>query len=76
MILVKEYTLIWEPSLGFILIDNKTMIEKCISEAEAFSWSKKQDISISRSADTRMDEILGFKTYGRTWRNINVDIRN
>ena len=52
------------------------MIEKCISEAEAFSWSKKQDISISRSADIRMDEILGFKTYGRTWRNINIDIRN
>lgn len=76
MILVKEYTLIWEPSLGFILIDNKTMIEKCISEAEAFSWSKKKDISISRSADTRMDEMLGFKTYGRTWRNINIDIRN
>ena len=76
MILKEEYTLIWKPSSGFILIDNETMIEKCISEAEAFKWSKKQDISISRSADTRMDEILGFKTYGRTWRNINVDIRN
>ena len=27
-------------------------------------------------ADRRMDEILGFKTYGKTWRNININMRN
>ena len=72
---VEEYVLTWNSQFGFILIDNKTMKGKIVSDSEALKLSKT-DISISMDADKRMDEILGFKTYGKTWRNINIDMRN
>ena len=72
---VEEYVLTWNSQFGFILIDNKTMAGKIVSDSEALKLSKT-DISISMDADKRMDEILGFKTYGKTWRNINIDMRN
>tara|TARA_R100000455_G_C6199698_1_gene70969 strand:- start:118 stop:348 length:231 start_codon:yes stop_codon:yes gene_type:complete len=72
---VEEYVLTWNSQFGFILIDNKTMKGKIVSDSEALKLSKT-DVSISMDADKRMDEILGFKTYGKTWRNINIDMRN
>ena len=72
---VEEYVLTWNSEFGFILIDNKTMAGKIVSDSEALKLSKT-DVSISMDADKRMDEILGFKTYGKTWRNINIDMRN
>ena len=72
---VEEYVLTWNSQFGFILIDNKTMAGKIVSDSEALKLSKT-DVSISMDADKRMDEILGFKTYGKTWRNINIDMRN
>ena len=39
-------------------------------------WSKKNNVSISTNADKHLDEILGFLTYGKTWRNVNVNMRN
>ena len=52
------------------------MAGKIVSESEALKLSKKKDVGISMDADKRMDEILGVKTYGKTWRNINIDMRN
>ena len=72
---VEEYALTWNSQFGFILIDNKTMKGKIVSDSEALKLSKT-DVSISMDADKRMDEILGFKTYGKTWRNINIDMRD
>tara|TARA_R100000149_G_C5730576_1_gene49546 strand:+ start:20 stop:250 length:231 start_codon:yes stop_codon:yes gene_type:complete len=72
---VEEYVLTWNSQFGFILIDSKTMKGKIVSDSEALKLSKT-DVSISMDADKRMDEILGFKTYGKTWRNINIDMRN
>ena len=73
---VEEYVLTWNSQFGFILIDNKTMAGKIVSESEALKLSKKKDVGIILDADKRMDEILGFKTYGKTWRNINIDMRD
>ena len=72
---VEEYVLTWNSQFGFILIDNKTMAGKIVSDSEALKLSKT-NLAISMDADKRMDEILGFKTYGKTWRNINIDMRN
>ena len=72
---VEEYVLTWNSEFGFILIDNKTMAGKIVSDSEALKLSKT-NLAISMDADKRMDEILGFKTYGKTWRNINIDMRN
>ena len=72
---VEEYVLTWNSEFGFILIDNKTMAGKIVSDSEALKLSKT-DVAISMDADKRMDEILGFKTYGKTWRNINIDMRD
>ena len=72
---VEEYVLTWNSQFGFTLIDNKTMKGKIVSDSEALKLSKT-DVSISMDADKRMDEILGFKTYGKTWRNINIDMRD
>ena len=72
---VEEYVLTWNSQFGFILIDNKNMKGKIVSDSEALKLSKT-DVSISMDADKRMDEILGFKTYGKTWRNINIDMRD
>ena len=72
---VEEYVLTWNSQFGFILMDNKTMEGKIVSDSEALKLSKT-DICISEDADKRMDEILGFKTYGKTWRNINIDMRD
>ena len=51
------------------------MAGKIVSDSEALKLSKK-NVCISMDADKRMDEILGFKTYGKTWRNVNIDMRN
>jgi hypothetical protein len=72
---VEEYVLTWNSQFGFILIDNKTMAGKIVSDSEALKLSKT-NVAISMDADKRMDEILGFKTYGKTWRNINIDMRD
>ena len=72
---VEEYVLTWNTQFGFILMDNKTMEGKIVSDSEALKLSKT-NLAISMDADKRMDEILGFKTYGKTWRNINIDMRN
>ena len=72
---VEEYVLTWNSQFGFILMDNKIMEGKIVSDSEALKLSKT-DVSISMDADKRMDEILGFKTYGKTWRNINIDMRD
>ena len=72
---VEEYVLTWNSQFGFILIDNKTMAGKIVSDSEALKLSKK-NVCISMDADKRMDEILGFKSYGKTWRNVNIDMRN
>ena len=72
---VEVYVLTWNSQFAFILMDNKTMEGKIVSDSEALKLSKT-DVSISMDADKRMDEILGFKTYGKTWRNINIDMRD
>ena len=72
---VEEYVLTWNSQFGFILMDNKTMEGKIVSDSESLKLSKT-DVSISMDADKRMDEILGFKTYGKTWRNVNIDMRD
>ena len=72
----EEYILVYAPLMGFILINKKTMDETILSEAEALKWSKKNNVSISVNADKHLDEILGFLTYGKTWRNVNINVRN
>ena len=72
---VEEYVLTWNSEFGFILIDNKTMAGKIVSDSEALKLSKT-NLAISMDADKRMDEILGFKTYGKTWRNVNINMRD
>ena len=71
-----EYILVYAPLVGFILVNKRTMEETTISEAEALKWSKKNNVSISVNADKHLDKILGFLTYGKTWRNGNVNMRN
>ena len=72
---VEEYVLTWNSQFGFILMDNKTMEGKIVSDSEALKLSKT-NLAISMDADKRMDEILGFKTYGKTWRNVNINMRD
>lgn len=72
----EEYILVYAPLMGFILINKKTMDETILSDAEALKWSKKNNVSISANADKHLDEILGFLTYGKTWRNVNINVRN
>ena len=71
-----EYILVYAPLVGFILVNKRTMEETTISEAEALKWAKKNNVSISVNADKHLDKILGFLTYGKTWRNVNVNMRN
>ena len=72
----EEYILVYAPLVGFILVNKNTMEETTLSEAEALKWSKKNNVSISTNADKHLDEILGFLTYGKTWRNVNINVRN
>ena len=43
---VEEYVLTWNSQFGFILIDNKTMAGKIVSESEALKLSKKKNVGI------------------------------
>ena len=61
---------------GFVLVNNRTRSETPLSDAEAIRWSKKPYVSVNLDADEKLDEILGFKSYGKTWRNVNINMRN
>ena len=69
-----DYTLLWNSSCGFVLVNNKTMDEIPLSDAEAFRWSTKFNVSVAGSADKRMDEVLGFETFGRRWKQNGTTI--
>ena len=71
-----EYNLSFNQMFGFVLVNNRTRSETPLSDAEAIRWSKKPYVSVNLDADKRMDEILGFKSYGKTWRNVNINIGN
>ena len=71
-----EYNLSFNQLFGFVLINNRTREELPLSDKEAFKWSKKSYVSVNLDAQDRVDEILGFKSYGKTWRNVNINIGN
>ena len=71
-----EYNLDFNLLFGFVLINNRTREEIPLSDKEAFKWSKRPYVVVNLRADEKMDEILGFKSYGKTWRNVNLNIRN
>ena len=71
-----EYNLVFNQLFGFVLVNNRTREETPLSDKEAFKWSKKFNVSVNLDADEKMDEILGFKSYGKTWRNVNINVRN
>tara|TARA_A100000172_G_scaffold25405_1_gene14828 strand:+ start:136 stop:360 length:225 start_codon:yes stop_codon:yes gene_type:complete len=71
-----EYNLSFNQMFGFVLVNNRTRSETPLSDAEAIRWSKKPYVSVNLDADKRMDEILGFKSYGKTWRNVNINLGN
>jgi hypothetical protein len=61
---------------GFVLVNNRTRSETPLSDVEAIRWSKKPYVSVNLDADEKLDEILGFKSYGKTWRNVNINLGN
>ena len=63
----REFTLSWNSLFGFVLINNYTRVETPLSDAEAFRWSEKSNVSVSGSANKRIEEVIGFKTFGRRW---------
>ena len=71
-----EYNLSFNQLFGFVLVNNRTREEIPLSDSEAIRWSKKPYVSVNLDADEKLDEILGFKSYGKTWRNVNINIRN
>ena len=71
-----EYNLSFNQLFGFVLINNRTREEIPLSDNEAFKWSKKPYVSVNLDAQDKVDEILGFKSYGKTWRNVNINIGN
>ena len=71
-----EYNLSFNQMFGFVLINNRTRNEIPLSNEEALKWSKKPYVSVNLDADKKLDEILGFKSYGKTWRNVNINIGN
>ena len=71
-----EYNLSFNQMFGFVLVNNRTRSETPLSDAEAIRWSKKPYVSVNLDADEKLDEILGFKSYGKTWRNVNINIGN
>ena len=71
-----EYNLSFNQMFGFVLVNNRTRSETPLSDAEAIRWSKKPYVSVNLDADEKLDEILGFKSYGKTWRNVNINMRN
>ncbi len=58
------------------IVNNRTRSETPLSDSEAFKWSKKAYVAVNLDAQKRMDEILGFKSFGKTWRNVNINIGN
>jgi hypothetical protein len=71
-----EYNLSFNQMFGFVLVNNRTRSETPLSDAEAIRWSKKPYVSVNLDADEKLDEILGFKSYGKTWRNVNINLGN
>ena len=71
-----EYNLSFNQMFGFVLVNNRSREEIPLSDAEAIRWSKKPYVSVNLDADEKLDEILGFKSYGKTWRNVNINMRN
>ena len=54
---------------GFVLTRTRTKHETVLKEAEAFRWSEKSNVSVSRSAQKRIDETmtLGMQSKFRRW---------
>jgi hypothetical protein len=71
-----EYNLSFNLMFGFVLVNNRSREEIPLSDAEAIRWSKKPYVSVNLDADEKLDEILGFKSYGKTWRNVNINLGN
>ena len=71
-----EYNLSFNQLFGFVLVNNRSRSETPLSDAEAIKWSKKPYVAVNLDAQDKMDEILGFKSYGKTWRNVNINIGN
>ena len=71
-----EYNLSFNQMFGFVLVNNRTRSETPLSDSEALKWSKKFNVSVNLDAEKKMDEILGFKSYGKTWRNVNINLGN
>ena len=69
-----QYSLQFNQLFGFVLINNRTREEIPLSDKEAFKWSKKSYVAVNLIAEKKMDEILGFESYGKTWRNVNINI--
>ena len=65
----KEYNLTFNSMFGFVLTKTRTKHETVLKEAEAFRWSEKSNVSVSRSAQKRIDETmtLGMQSKFRRW---------
>ena len=55
-----EYNLSWNSMFGFVLTRMRTKHETVLNEAEAFRWSEKSNVSVSESAQKRIDETMTF----------------
>ena len=71
-----EYNLSFNQMFGFVLVINRTRSETPLSDKEAIKWSKRRYVAVNLDAQKRMDEILGFKSYGKTWRDVNINVGN
>jgi len=43
---------------GFVLRENRTKEERVLNEAQAFHWSDKHNVSVTESAQKRIDETM------------------
>jgi hypothetical protein len=55
-----EYSLNFNSTFGFVLINNRTREEISVSDSEAFRWSKKFCVAVNLQADKKMSEIFKF----------------
>ena len=53
-----EYKLSWDSMFGFVLTKNRTKKETVLNEAQAFHWSDKSNVSVTESAQKRIDETM------------------
>ena len=68
----REFTLSWNSLFGFVLINNYTRVETPLSDAEAFRWSDKSNVSVSGSANKRIEEVIGFEIWDKAHGKVGI----